>query len=238
MNRSKSLIVLAIVALCLPLVVSTAVADSSARGVTTVRPNPAVVEAGVASGERATNFIQYDNDTPFNRDGQDGGLIGNRFMPALAPHSISMVSFRMANVYPAAGPATANVGVWDNAGAGGGLLGTVAVAGITPPGNATVTTHTAPFTLTNHSGSFLAGIFQTGYDPCAGLTALNSGLACVGVALTQGTGVTEFHGVRITAWGASPTFSAQGVADIAGVNAIFRASGNNLPVELMSFDVE
>jgi hypothetical protein len=93
------------------------------------------------------------------------------------------------------------------------------------------------------NGPFIAGVHNTPFtgSGCPANSMLNG--TCDGVALSAGTmdpGL-GFHAFRIPLAGMtfSPptTMVTAGVAPIAGGNALFRATGDNLPVELMELSV-
>lgn len=205
--------------------------------------NPGVpkVPAGPA-GSHVVGTQQFDNDTPFRRDGTDGGTVGNRFEmnDTNPPHSIATVTFAAAGNFATSMVMT----VWDVNAASVMVLARSLVSGIPQSPMATgrfSAMLAAP--IVGHSGEFIAGLRNTDYDPCAGNMALAS--TCDGVALTQGTGGGGgplFRAARVNFNSASfvPTIQtvASTGADIAGINAIFRATGDNLPVELMQLDVE
>ncbi len=204
------------------------------------------------SGERfGTGTITFDNNVPFQRDGQDDGLIGNRFNPA-GTHSINSVSFKVAGNYIAAGTVGSVVmTVWNVDSVAGNA--TVlqrqvvnGVPGIVFGGSGVITDATVQVPLAapvlSHSGSFIAGVRNTFYDGCGGNTNLNS--SCDGVALTEGAADpgSGFNAARLLFTGpfnptSVVTVNSVGAA-IPGQNAIFRVSGDNLPVELMQFDVD
>ena len=89
---------------------------------------------------------------------------------------------------------------------------------------------TAP--VVAHNGSFIGGVGQYFQGPgCVTNTML--GAPCVGVALTAGSmdpGM-GFHAVRVF----TPTTTG---VDVPSKNAIFRVTGDNLPVELMGLGIE
>jgi hypothetical protein len=171
--------------------------------------------------------IQYDNDIPFSRDGLGFG-VGNRFNAGFQnPHSVASVSFRRGG----AANTTAQVAIVPVP------LTTVLGSGILsglPPSTVGSMVWVLPLQnpVVGHSGSFLAGLLNAYTGACAGNTML--GAPCDGVALTAGTmdpGM-GFHAVRIY-----PVPGTTGV-DIPNRNAIFRVTGDNLPVELMGLSVE
>ena len=201
---------------------------------------PAIVRPSAPNGvlPEGTGTLTYDNNTPFSRNGTDGGTVGNVFNDATDPHGVATATFRVAGNY-----ATSVVmSVWDVEPASFMLLARQLVTGV--PTGSTMFTATAPLTMpvAGHNGAFVGGIRNTDYDPCAGNVALNT--TCDGVALTMG-GVDPgmgFHGFRVPFNSATflPTITTvAGTGQPLGtVNAIFRVTGDNLPVELMSFGVE
>lgn len=185
--------------------------------------------------EGGVGTLTYDNDIPFSREGSVATPIGNRFDNGfLDPHSISRVTFRAAGCFQTPYPqfrltifdinptamtvmALANLsgGGACSSGTAGGVLRTAMVA---PP-------------VGPHNGPFIGAVFNTPFSPCAGNTAV--GTTCEGVALSMG-GVDPgmgFHAIRVGG-------SMSTAQNLGTRNAIFRATGNNLPVELMNFDVK
>lgn len=223
-----------VAALCVVALAPTAFAQRQAG------PNPGVpsVPAGVApGGALGAGTIQYDNDTPFNRNGTDGGTVGNRFGNLVDPHSIATVSFAVAGNYGASVVMT----VWDVNPASVVVLARQLVLGIAQsPAPALRFTAALATPVVGHNGDFIAGIRNTDYDPCNGNAALAS--TCDGVALTNGTGPSEFRAARVNFNSGVFVPTVNTVAstgqDIANVNAIFRVTGDNLPVELMDFSIE
>lgn len=206
-------------------------------GVPTVAATP-LGPGGLLGGGTAT----FDNDTPFRRDGTDGGTVGNRFEvnDPNPPHSIATVSFAAAGNFSTSMVMT----VWDVNPGSAMVLARQLVTGI-PQGPMTDGRFSAMLAapIVGHNGSFIAGLRNTDYTPCIGNQALAS--TCDGVALTQGAaggGGPQFRAARInfTSGAFVPTIQMVNStgADIAGINAIFRVTGDNLPVELMHFEVE
>ncbi|MEM6795570.1 MAG: hypothetical protein AAF725_16445 [Acidobacteriota bacterium] len=212
--------------------------------------SPGVQGTVHADGSRfGVGTITFDNNVPFERDGQVDGLIGNQFDPA-GTHSISSVSFKVAGNYVTGGSTGSIVmTLWDVNAASVQLLQRQNITnapGIPFGGTGLITNVTVSVPLTaavmNHTGAFIGGLRNTAYAACGGSTALNS--TCDGVALTEGA--TDpgqgFNAVRVpfTSGAFIPsltTFGSAGTA-IPNRNAIFRATGDNLPVELMSFEVQ
>ena len=241
-RRLQRLIFFGAAAVALLLTLAVVAAPQASNAARTAGASPTVPKATAHPGHLplGSGTIQYDNDTPFNRLGTDGGTVGNRFNPGAGTHSVATVSFAVAGNFANSVVMT----IWDvNAGTAQ-VLARELVAGIpqSPASNlrfsATVATP-----VVGHTGSFVAGIRNTDYDPCAGNT--NLGSTCDGVALTQGTSPAPpvaSRAARIPF--TSPVFvpgitqvSSTG-SNIAGVNAIFRVTGDNLPVELTDFKVD
>lgn len=187
--------------------------------------------------------LQYDNNVPFRRDPATDNVIGNQFLGA-DPHSIASVSFRVAQNYSSG----VIVSAWNPDGMGGATrLFQQYVSGIPNGATMSVTMFTAmaPLTmaLTGLNGPFIAGVHNTAFtgNGCPGNSMLNG--TCDGVAVTAGTmdPGQGFHAFRIPLVGGTfippTTMVAGGVAPIAGINAIFRVTGDNLPVELMELSV-
>jgi hypothetical protein len=173
--------------------------------------------------------LQYDNDTPFSRDGLGVG-VGNRFnLGVQDPHSVATVSFRRGG---AAGT-TAAVAIIQVPLTTTQFLGSGQLTGLPPSTNGSMV-WVLPLQnpVVGHNGPFIAGLLNDYAGACAGNTML--GAPCDGVALTQGNvdpGM-GFHAVRVL-----PVFGTLG-QNIPNRNAIFRVTGNNLPVELMNLRVE
>jgi hypothetical protein len=196
-----------------------------------IRPVRAV-EVRSSRAPRVVGTLQYDNDIPFQREG-NGAVIGNRFNAGFGdPHSIASFSFRPG------GGATAGfwIGGFLDVNATAMTVATIGIAVFTgiPPGTVGTMVFAVPLSaaVPAHSGSFLGGIanYPTG-GGCTTATML--GAPCNGVALTAGTmdpGM-GFHAVRVLSLGTT------GI-NIPNRNAVFRATGDNLPVELMQLGVQ
>jgi hypothetical protein len=187
--------------------------------------------------------LQYDNNVPFRRDPATDNVIGNQFLGG-DPHSIASVSFRVAQNYSGG----VIVSAWNPDGMGGATrLFQQYVSGIPNGATMTVTMFTAmaPLTmaLTGLNGPFIAGVHNTAFtgNGCPANSMLNG--TCDGVALSAGTmdPGQGFHAFRIPLAGGTfippTTMVPGGVAAIPGVNALFRTTGDNLPVELMDLSV-
>jgi hypothetical protein len=242
------------VAVCLAVVTSASeVAGASGRPSRRAAPDskvPRVKATVTRSTQRSPNVVgtlMYDNNVPFRRDGATDPLIGNNFGPGVVdPHSIQAVSFRMAQNY-----ATDIVmSIWDPDGMGGATrLRQQDITGMPNGTMSTVTMFTAMAPLASpivgHNGSFIAGLHNTFFTGlgCPGNTMLNG--TCDGVALTMGASPTPpvpSRAFRVPLMGMvflpPTTMVAAGVVPIPGTNAIFRVTGDNLPVELLNFEAQ
>ncbi len=199
---------------------------------------------------RVVGTLTYDSNVPFNRDATDGGTVGNLFTTGvLDPHNVDAVSFRIAGNYGNGGTGEMVLTVWDQNPASFVVLRRQLLTGLPyipfgGGGNVTAGTQVVNLAtaIAGHTGAFLAGLRNTDYDPCAGNAGLNT--TCDGVALTAG-GVDPglgFHGHRVpfTSGAFVPTITtvAGSGVSLGTVNAIFRVTGDNLPVELMRFAAE
>jgi len=206
-------------------------------------PNPSVPKVRAApAAPGAVGTQEFDNDTPFRRDGTDGGTVGNRFEinDTNPPHSIATVEFAAAGNFSTSMVMT----VWDVNPASVMVLQRSLVSGLAQSPMATARFSAMLATpVVGHSGVFIAGLRNTDYTPCVGNQALAS--TCDGVALTQGAGGgggPEFRAARVNFTSSSfvPVVTQVNSTgqDIAGINAIFRVTGDNLPVELMQFGID
>jgi hypothetical protein len=240
-SKSKSL--LGFLTFLLVLVGTQAGADG-VRKADSTSTLPTVTATPVASPGDApqggVGTIQYDNDTPFQRRAQTDATVGNRFVPT-GSHSITAVSFRLAQNYLSSMVMT----LWDVNPASAVVLARTNITGL-PSGAVTGTVFTAALVapIATHSGSFIGGMHNTAYTGLGCPTNTNLNGTCDGVALTAGTvdpGM-GFHGAAVQLAGATftppTTVVATGVITDFTQNAIFRVTGDNLPVELMNFDVE
>lgn len=180
--------------------------------------------------------ITYDNNIPTARDGTLNVPVGNLFVAPWVPpgaHSIAQVSFRLAACFttPYVG---ARALVHDINPTAMTVMQLVAFSAGAGPGvncnAAQLYTGMLPAPIMGHTGPFFAGILNTPFAGCAGNTMI--GGTCEGVALSMG-GVDPgmgFHGARVNGNGY--------VALAPARNAIFRVTGDNLPVELMGFGVK
>jgi len=206
--------------------------------------SPAGVHAeAVGTHTRAIGTIQYDNDTPFRRLPNTDDLVGNRFTGMADPHSIASVSFRLAQNYGT----DLYMSIWEPNTAQATRLRQIHITGA-PQSTVTgvVVSHALTNPVTGHGGSFIAGIHNTFYTGLGCPSNSNLNGTCDGVALTEGIpdfgeGQTTFHGAYINLAGglfAPPTTQVSSTGQNLNSNAIFRVTGDNLPVELMSFSAE
>lgn len=243
---------LKVTAVAAVLLVSATALEAAPRKAIPKAGASAIVRPSVANGTfpEGTGTLTYDNNTPFARSGVDGSTIGNKFDTAPDPHGIATATFRLAGNYDSVNNTGSIVlSIWDVEPASFMLLyrKNITNAPAVPYGgsnNITMFTVTHPLTMAVpvHNGAFVGGMHNTEYGGCAGNVGLNS--TCDGVALTMG-GVDPgmgFHGFQVPF--ATVNFVPT-VATVAGtgtalgnLNAIFRISGDNLPVELMSFGVD
>ena len=164
--------------------------------------------------------VQYDTGTPFTFPDDTNDVVGNQFNTGFGnPHNISVVFWSQAGSF-----GFVPIRVY------GAPVGTVApvLASTTFLGSTFTWTLQPP--IVNHSGSFLVGLNQSG----SSTMPPSSFVAAVGVDINNGG--QGFHGmnIKLNGTGFIPN------ATVAGIpyNAILRVSGLNLPVELMSFDVQ
>jgi hypothetical protein len=166
--------------------------------------------------------VQYDTGTPHSLRDDSGLVVGNNFNTGFGnPHTISVVTFSMNGTF-----AFTPVRVY------GAPAGTVApvLAGTTFAGLpiGTLVTWNLP-DIAAHNGQFLGGVQQSGSFSTIDTTF-------VGIQVDVNNGGQGFHGMTISLSGAG--FNPNGDVGGSPYNAIFRATGNNLPVELMGFDVQ
>ncbi|MEO8274605.1 MAG: hypothetical protein ABI639_00185 [Thermoanaerobaculia bacterium] len=221
-----------------PTGASAAVARKAAPGTPRVKAHMRPSVNGVVPEGSGT--ITYDNNVPFNRNGTLGGTVGNLFTPPVDPHGVASASFRIAGNYGT----SMVLSIWDKEPASFMLLHRELVSSLPSSATATMGTAVVPLTMAivAHSGQLQGGLRNSDYATCNGDVALNS--TCDGVALTMG-GVDPgmgFHGLKVPF---NSTMFVPTVTTVAGtgtslgtINAIFRITGDNLPVELMKFGVE
>jgi hypothetical protein len=167
--------------------------------------------------------VQYDTGVPHSFRDNTNGVAGNRFNTGFNnPHTISVVTFQQVGTF-----GFTPIRVY------GTPVGTAApvLAGTTFSGLpiGTPVTWDLP-NIVNHNGTFLAGESQSGSSSTISTTF-------VAIAVDVNNGGQGFHGMTITINGGGFNPNAT-VAPGQPYNAIMRATGNNLPVELMGFDVQ
>jgi hypothetical protein len=167
--------------------------------------------------------VQYDTGTPHTLRDDFGQVVGNNFNTGFGnPHTISVVTFSMNGTFGGT-----PVRVY------GAPAGTVApvLAGTTFAGLpiGTLVTWNLP-DIAGHNGQFLGGVMQSG-----SFSTINT--TFVGVQIdVNNDGIHGFHGMNINLGGSA--YNPAATVGGASFNTIFRATGNNLPVELMGFDVQ
>lgn len=170
--------------------------------------------------------VQYDTGTPHSFRDNAGNVVGNRFNTGFGnPHTISLVTFNLNGTFS---PFGTPVRVY------GAPVGTAApvLAGTTFFGTPNVGTNfqwNLP-DIAGQNGTFLGGVQQSG-----SFSTINP--TFVGINVDINNGGQGFHGMNINLSGSAFNPNAT-VAPGQPFNAIFRATGNNLPVELMGFDVQ
>ena len=198
-----------------------------AKGSGYATPTPVDVEPGEewTTGGPTVGTISYDSGFPSVGFG-GGQLVGNRFSthtaaPVLASGTVSTVQ---AVVVPGAGLTTSSAGfVMYGPQTGGG--GAMAVASTFTTASGVIDTVNFTGLGINYTGSsffVLFGDFSSSYIPVLGTGTVNA----------QG-----HHGRVGYTGGMGPNITATG--DLGGtLNAFVRATGNILPVELMSFRID
>lgn len=167
--------------------------------------------------------VQYDTGTVHSFRDNTNAVAGNRFNTGFGnPHTISVITFQQVGAF-----FTTPVRVY------GAPVGTAApvLAGTTfsalPVGS--LVQWDLP-NIAGHNGTFLAGESQSGSSSSISTTF-------VALAVDVNNGGQGFHGMNINLNGSGFNPNAT-VAPGQPYNAIMRATGNNLPVELMNFDVQ
>lgn len=195
---------------------------------------------------RAVATVQYDSGVAHPYRSNSSDVVGNAFNTGFAdPHSLTTVTVQINGTF--FGPSIPIFGA--PVGATAPLL-----TSVTGPWNLHVPVAfpipnaATPAPITGHSGTFLAGIAQSGT-----LTVPDS--TYTGVDVDINSAGFGFHGMSINAAGngfnASPSVCLAGTVVTTGTgttfsctggygpfNAIVRMTGNNLPVELMTFSAE
>ncbi len=163
--------------------------------------------------------VQYDTGVVHGFRDNSNQVVGNRFNTGFNnPHTISLVTCQPLGTF-----GSIAMRVYD------APVGTVAsvLASTTFPGPSCM--WDLP-NIVNHNASFLVGMLQSGSSNTISTTV-------AAIAVDVNNGGQGFHGMTIgingSGFNPNPTvFPGQ------PYNAILRVSGFNLPVELMSFDVQ
>jgi len=242
MQRQVS--VLFVLVLACAVAVTVVAADQAGRR---AQGDYSAVTAGVekvpvgSTQARVVGTIQYDNDTPFSRSPITNATVGNRFT-APDPHSIASASFRVAQNYGA----SVVMSLWDANGPSASILFRTIVTGIpqSPNASSLFSAAIAP-PIVGHSGLFIGGLRNTAYTGLGCPSRISLTGTCDGVALSQGAtnpgfGFNAVY-LQLTDGAFPPTQATApgtGVAITPATNAIFRVTGDNLPVELMGFAAE
>jgi len=167
--------------------------------------------------------VQYDGGIVHNFRDNTNDVAGNRFNTGFGnPHTISVVTFQQVGTF-----GFTPIRVY------GAPAGTVApvLAGTTFSGlpiGVPVTWNLPD--ITGHNGTFLAGESQSGSSDTISTTF-------VAIAVDVVDAGQGFHGMTINIGGSGFNPNATVFPGVP-YNAFMRATGNNLPVELMNFDVQ
>jgi len=167
--------------------------------------------------------VQYDTGVVHGFRDNTNAVAGNRFNTGFGnPHTISVVTFQQVGTF-----GFTPIRVY------GAPAGTVApvLAGTTFGGlpiGSPVTWNLPD--IAGHNGTFLAGESQSGSSDTISTTF-------VAIAVDVNNGGQGFHGMNINLSGSGFNPNAT-VFPGQPYNAFMRATGNNLPVELMNFDVQ
>jgi hypothetical protein len=163
--------------------------------------------------------LQYDTGVAHSSRDNSSDVVGNQFNVGFQnPHTITVVTFQPAGTF-----GSIAMRVYD------GPVGTVApvIASGTFPGPSF--TWNLP-DIFAHNGSFLIGMLQSGSSTVPSPTV-------AAIAVDVNNGGFGFHGMNIKLAGSGFAPNAT-VAPGVPYNAILRATGPNLPVELMDFEVQ
>ena len=167
--------------------------------------------------------LQYDTGTAHHLRDNWGSVVGNYFNTGFRnPHTIQTVTFQMNGTF--------NFTPVRMYGAPSGTVAPVLAAttfsGL-PMG--TLVTWNLP-DIVSHNGPFMGGVEQSG-----SFSTIDSAFVGIDVDVNN-DGVHGFHGMNINLAGTG--FIPNATVGGAPFNAIFRAHGTNLPVELMHFDIQ
>jgi hypothetical protein len=168
--------------------------------------------------------VQYDTGTPHTLRDNFGQVVGNNFNTGFGnPHTISVVTFFMNGTF--GGTPVRVYGA--PAGTVAPILAQTTFSGL-PCCHVPVTWNLPD--VVGHNGQFLGGVMQSG-----SFSTINSTFVGVDVDVNN-DGIHGFHGMNINLGGSG--YNPAATVGGAPFNTMFRATGNNLPVELMGFDVQ
>lgn len=195
-----------------------------------------------ASKSRAIATIQYDSGVAHNFRSGSGQVVGNQFNTGFAdPHTLTSVTVEINGSF--GGVAVDIFGA--PTGSSAPLLTSVAFSGsLNTPVVLPIPNATTPAPLTGLSGSFLAGVDQSGtfsvidstYNGVA-VDINDAGFGFHGMVIDGGGGGGFNPAPLVCSAGTSvTTFSCTG--SMVPFNTIIRMTGNSLPVELMSFTLQ
>ena len=166
--------------------------------------------------------LQYDTGTPHAFRDTSSQVVGNQFNVGFGnPHTITVLTFMPFGTF-----GSVAMRVYDNP---VGTVAPVMASGTVPGTPLALVTWDLP-QIHGHVGSFLIGMLQSGSSTVPSTTV-------AAIAVDVNDGGFGFHGMNIN-------LNGSGFAPNATVfpgqpyNAILRATGLNLPVELMHFDVQ
>ena len=166
--------------------------------------------------------LKYDTGVPHPFRDNTNKVVGNQFNVGFPnPHTITVVTFMPLGTF---GPVA--IRVYDSP---VGTVAAILASGTVPGAPLTLVTWDLP-QVQGHVGSFLVGMLQSGSSTVPSTTV-------AAIAVDVNDGGFGFHGMNIN-------LNGRGFAPNATVfpgqpyNAIVRVTGIDLPVELMSFDVQ
>lgn len=201
--------------------------DKSAQGRNRIDPGPEQQNAWLAV-DKVVGTIAYDTGFPAVGFGNDGGgppftLLGNRFnthtgIPVMASGTVSTIR---AVVVPGPSQTASSAGfvAYGPQTTMGGAPAIFSTFGTAAGVIDTVSFAGLGFNYTGSEFYVLFGDFAVSYVPVFG----------TGTTLGQG-----FHGAQ----GINATPNITATSALTGLNGLIRATGNIVPVELMSFEIE
>lgn len=210
------------------------------QGVPFITASPIASRRGASKVSPSTTVIEYDNNAAVTRSPNTSGvLVGNRFdvggggNPIAGPWTVTgFVVQNAGSGYPTSAPA-ATVAFHAGPGAGTAAPALAVLTGI--PLNGAIQSFLLGTPLTG-SGSFLGGVVNSAYPFFCAVTSVPPAVPCNGVALDTAQNASNplgFHAMQVKA-----SAAGLGFANLGNLNAIFKVTGSNLPIELMSFRVD